>query len=350
MRHSHFLELRPICPVCMLAQRASSMLKIHHVERGDDEQVLDGALMCSACGFEYPIFDGIPIIVANVRDTVRNQLRSLVTQADISPYVAGFLADCVGPNSDYDSERYLVGTYSHAHWGESIDRHVAQRGGLALSKSALALIAPPQGIWLDIGCSMGRAAVELINAGAITVGALDMNLAALRSLRRALQSGVLRYDLRRVGIVYDRKEVTLPISLEARTNVAVWACDASVLPFESGHFHGALSLNVLDCVAHPLNHIGEVARVIKHHGDAVFATPFDWSLKATELDYWIGGHSPRSPHKGGATQAFERVVSVEDPMQFGLRLQKSADALWSVHSHERARMEYQTYLAAVKRV
>jgi SAM-dependent methyltransferase/uncharacterized protein YbaR (Trm112 family) len=350
MRYSHFLELRPSCPVCILAQRPSSLLKVHHVERGDDDQVLDGALLCPACGFEFPIFDGIPIIVANVRDTVRNQLRSLVTQADLSPYVTGFLADCVGPNSDFDSERYLVGTYSHAHWAESIDKNVASRGGLALVKSAFALMDPPQGMWLDIGCAMGRAAVELINAGALTVGAVDMNLASLRNLRRALQTGVLHYDLRRVGIVYDRKEITLPIGLAARNGIAVWACDASVLPFETGHFHGALSLNVLDCVAHPLNHIGEVARVLMHHGDAVFATPFDWSVKATELDYWIGGHSARGPHQGESTKAFRRVVSAEDPMQFGLRLQKATEALWSVHSHERASMEYQTYVASVKRL
>jgi SAM-dependent methyltransferase/uncharacterized protein YbaR (Trm112 family) len=334
----------------MLAQRPSSALKIHHTERGTNQEVLEGALLCRACGFEFPIIDGIPIIVANVRDLVANQLRALTMPADLSPYLMGFIADCAGAASEFDTERYLVGTYGHSHWAEAVDSKVAASGALALSRAALALTDPPRGTWLDLGCSLGRASVELARAGAELVCATDMNLGVLRAFRRALQTGVLNYDLRRVGVVYDRRQITLHVEPEVKQKIAVWACDASVIPFATASVAGVLSLNVIDCVPYPLNHVSEVARVLAPDGNAVFATPFDWSVKATGFDYWVGGHSPRGPHRGGSKEAFERVVGAEDPMQLGLRLQRSTQAAWSVHAHERLTMEYQTYLAAVKRV
>ena len=94
MQLLHFELLKPICPVCLLGGLPEARLRILHVERGDSTRIVEGALSCSSCKFEYPILDGIPLIMANVRDVVRNQLPALLQRTDVSPYAASFLADC----------------------------------------------------------------------------------------------------------------------------------------------------------------------------------------------------------------------------------------------------------------
>ena len=46
--------------------------------------------------------------------------------------------------------------------------------------------------------------------------------------------------------------------------VDFWACDATCLPFRDAGFSLAASLNVLDCVQSPYDHMKELARVLIH--------------------------------------------------------------------------------------
>ena len=346
MQLLHFELLKPICPVCLLGGASEARLRILHVERGDSTRIVEGALSCSSCKFEYPILDGIPLIMANVREVVRNQLPALLQRTDVSPYAASFLADCAGPDSVYERDRYRIGAYAHAHWAD------ASHGASELSRAALALApAPnPSSIWLDVGCSLGRSAVELVRAGAGLVAALDLNLGMLRAFADLLATGTVRYDLRRVGVVYDRREIAIELPANIQERIAVWACDATALPFAQGIAQGALSLNLIDCMAYPINHLSEVARVLDSGGHALIASPFDWSSVATPFESWIGGHTQRGPMGGSSQAELERILGPQDPGNLGLRCVGTGEAEWAIHVHERATMRYRTFLAAARKL
>src|SRR5690606_26253462 len=111
----------------------------------------------------------------------------------------------------------------------------------------------PEGSTLDVGCSMGRPAFELAERRAGLVLGVDLNFAMLRVASRALREGVARYPRRRVGLVYDRREV--PLSFPGAERVDFWACDALALPFADDTFALATSFNVLDCVVDPRDHL-----------------------------------------------------------------------------------------------
>lgn len=346
MQLSHFELLKPICPICSLGGAPEARLRILHVERGDSTRIVEGALSCANCKFEYPIFDGIPLIMANVREVVRDQLPALLHRDDLSTYAASLLADCAGPDSGYERDRYRIGAYAHAHWAD------APHGAGELSHAALALAPAPTSpsIWLDVGCSLGRSAVELVRAGAGLVAAVDLNLGMLRRFADLLATGTLRYDLRRVGVVYDRREIEINLPANIRERIAVWACDATALPFADGTMQGALSLNLIDCMAYPINHLSELARVLNSGGHAVIASPFDWSSVATPFEAWIGGHSQRGPLGGSSQAELERILGPQDPGKLGLRCVATGEAAWAIHVHERATMQYRTFLAAARKL
>ena len=85
MRHSHFAALRPVCPVCRTLGADPSPLGISLVEAEHGEDILAGVLGCSACGAEYPIIDGMPVLVPDVRRYVQDNLFYLMARDDVTP-------------------------------------------------------------------------------------------------------------------------------------------------------------------------------------------------------------------------------------------------------------------------
>jgi SAM-dependent methyltransferase len=352
VRLSHFEAIRPICPVCAAAQRPPAFLRILHRERATADEIIDGSLSCSApsCRFEFPIIDGLPIIVASLREVVASQLPELRARDDLSPYVESFLADCAGPGSEFERQRYQVGAYAHGHWGDLVDPALGDVATVSLIRRALGLVNTPfTGTWLDAGCSLGRGTVELIRAGATLALGIDLNLAMLRTARSALGSGRLRYALRRVGVTYDVREIDLGVTAAEAARIDLWACDAMSLPLSAATLDGVVSLNVLDVVQFPLNHLAEVSRVLRPHAHAVFSTPFDWAASATPFEAWIGGHTQRAPMRGSSQQELARILGSEDPAGLQLRSYASADVPWEVHVHERAAMRYRAHVVAAAR-
>lgn len=351
MRLTHFEQLRPICPVCGLAGRDPSPVRLIHAERSTASEILDGALACSAprCRVEYPIIDGLPILVPNPREVIARQLAALRDRDDLSPYVETFFADSA-PGSEYERARQHFGQYAHLHWGDLAEPGLAGRGAAGVIARAMSLLAsPPRGTWLDVGCSAARGAVELARAGAELVLGVDLDLGTLRRVRAALATGRLAYDLRRVGAVYERRVVELGGSPDVVERVDLWACDATALPLPAGAVAGAIGLNVLDVVDDPIGHLAEIGRVVAPGGDVLLSTPFDWALVTTPFERWIGGHTQRAPHGGSSEQELDRILGDGDPHGLGLRGVANAEAEWSIHMHGRAEMRYRLHVVAATR-
>ena len=347
MRIEHFDRVQPACPLCWATRREHAPLRPFRVALTEGEDIREGSLVCSErlCQREYPIIDGIPILVTNPASWLEHQGPHLLRRHDLTPFTESSIGDMAGPGSPFDRERGNNGIYAHAHWAPDSPAylHVFQR--------AVALLpSPPQGLWIDIGCSVGRGAFELAAATQQLSIGVNLNFSMLRLAEQIRRSGRARYSRRRVGLVFD--PVDDPIPDFPAQDVSFWCADVATLPFASGVFQGAVSMNMLDCVASPLAMLLEMGRVLAPAAPALLATPFDWAAGATQSDAWLGGHSQRSGHEGSSLAELRRVLSpgCDAGIDTGLIIEAEADQVkWRLRTHERSVTEYDVYLACLRR-
>jgi SAM-dependent methyltransferase/uncharacterized protein YbaR (Trm112 family) len=355
LRREHLERLRPVCPACGAAERDAAPLGLGHVARSEGDDVREGVLVCPEprCRREHPIVDGIPVVVTDLVSWASHQLESALRRADLSPFTESLLGDAAGPGSGFDRERANLSSYGRGHWGDLDPDEPLPRDGsfAALLDGALALLdGAPSGCWVDHGCAVGRGTLELARrTGDLAVG-VDLSFSMLRVAERVRRDGRAVFPLRRVGLVFDRRDVAVP-DVPAEL-MSFWCCDAAVLPFADAGFDGALSLNLLDSVAAPLNHLLELGRTLVPGGSALVAAPYDWSPAATVVEQWIGGHSQRGDSGGSSVEELRRILAPEAPAGFdtGLTIADERERVpWRVYTHERASMDYAVHLLRLVR-
>ncbi len=357
MRREHFEELRPLCPRCM-RRGVDAALALAAVWREECDVVQEGVLHClePACRCEYPVVDGIPLLVADLRDfCARNQL-SLLGRADLGPELEGLLGDCLGPGSAQDARNQVLSTYAFDHWGDR-DPAGTFGGRPGAVRELLGRLldmagALPAGPVLDAGCAAGRTSFDLAartgGNGGLVLGA-DLNLDLLRLAQSALHRGRAAYPLRRAGIVYERR--AFAVAPEHGARVDFWCLDAAEPPFAPGTFGLATSLNLVDCVASPLSHLAGLERVLRPGGKALLCTPYDWSSGATPPENWLGGHSQRGEARGDPAMVLRSLLAGggHPAALAGLRLTAEAEGRWRLRLHDRSNMDYAVHLVAAER-
>lgn len=359
MRLSHFETLAPVCPRCRTTNGQNSSLRLFSVFKESGGHILEGVVHCSntGCFMEFPIIDGIPILVPDVAGYLRDNVSMLMARTDLSETIESILGDCAGPGSAFDTQRQHISTYAWDSYGDLDPDESAEAGtgdakpgavvrcldaGLALTGAA------PQSPAIDIGCSVGRTSFELAARSDGLVLGVDLHLPMLRMARTVLECGVVRYPRRRVGIVYDRRE--FEVAFDDAERVDFWACDAMAPPFREGGFGTAVALNVLDCVNAPRDFLDRLSGLLRPGGTAVLSTPYDWSTGATPVETWIGGHSQRGPD-GGASEPFVRALLTDGahPQSVtGLSiLGEIAEFPWQARLHDRSIVSYAAHVLAL---
>ncbi len=360
MRLSHFEALAPICPRCRAQSGLESPVVLSAVLKESGGHVVEGVLHCSnpACYMEFPIVDGIPILVPNVAGYLSDNVPALMARTDLSETIESILGDCAGPGSTFDTQRQHISTYAWDSYGDLDPAESPQSrygdaepgavvrcldAGLALTGST------PESPAIDIGCSVGRTSFELAQRSDGLVLGVDLHLPMLRMARQVLETGVVRYPRRRVGIVYDRRE--FQVSFAEAERVDFWACDALAPPFRDRQFSTAAALNVFDCLQSPRDFLDQLSRLLRPGGTAVLSTPYDWSTGATPVETWIGGHSQRGPD-AGASEPFVRALLTEGahPQSVsGLKiLGEIADFPWQARLHDRSTVAYAAHVLALR--
>jgi SAM-dependent methyltransferase len=325
-----------------------------------DGHILEGALHCSNdnCLREYPIVDGIPLLVSNIRQYVSDNILPIYSRRDLSGFVETMLGDCCGPNSAFDQTRQHLSSYAWDHYGglDPEEKGTEPRPGsmlrtleIACEEARQKCPLAPAGPVLDAGCSVGRGAFALADRNELILG-VDLNFAMLRLAADVLRHGRVSYPRRRVGLVYERRE--FPAQFANSDNVDFWACDAAALPFAAGSFSLVVGMNILDCVSAPHELLVSVGRVLKAGGQAILTCPYDWSLAATPLEAWLGGHSQRSPLAGSPEAVLRTLLTPGAHLGSinTLRLVAEREALpWHVRLHDRSVMSYKVHLAVATR-
>jgi SAM-dependent methyltransferase len=327
------------------------------VAQEEHDHIIEGVLHCPNrdCQREYPIVDGIPIIVTNIRQYVADNIAAITGRRDQGELVEGMLGDCCGPDSVFNQTRQYLSSYAWDHYGDLDPAEPATEprpGSMLRTLQAGVDLAgaAPAGPWLDAGCSVGRSSFALAERSRELVLGVDLNFAKLRLAAAVLREGRVQYPRRRVGLVYDRRDFA--VDLAGRDLVDFWACDATALPFGAGAFALAASMNVLDCVSAPREFLASLGRMLQPGGQVVLACPYDWSLVATPLENWLGGHSQRSPAAGASEMALRALLtpgagagSIET-----LELKSERDdLLWQVRLHDRSTMTYRLHLVVAEK-
>lgn len=304
MRVAHFEALQPICPKCKAEFDGVVPLKLGRIERRDGDTIIEGALVCESrdCGAEYPILDGVPIILADTRKYIAENFVQIAARDDISPATESVLGAALGPGTDYNTTRHWWSTYSWDHYGDFAPAGLREQEAgcppgnvLGVLTAGLGLLhAAPQPPALDIGCSSGRTTFELAaRCGGLVLGA-DLNFRQLREAQRLLRTGRVSIPLKTVGYTFQRHEFA--VSLPHAERVDFWACDALGLPFAAESFQTVSALNVFDVCNSPIGLLEQVERVLAEGGQAILSSPYDWSppVPVAQWSAGMGGMIPEN--------------------------------------------------------
>lgn len=356
MNPAHFEAFRPVCPVCRgTPADPGHPLRLGEVTRADGRLVVEGVLNCPNpdCLREYPVIDGVPVILPALRAYVAENILPILARADLTGLVEGIVGDCCGPGSAFDAVRHHLSSYTWDHYAEFDPAEPpddpAPGAVMRLLCCGLGLIAGrPAGPALDLGCSVGRTTFELAAAtGGLALG-IDLNFAKLRLAQDLLRRGVVRYPRRRIGVVYDRRE--FPVPLADRDRVDFWACDAAALPLPAGQFGTVVSLNLLDSIHAPADHLRAAAGALAPGGRLIVGCPYDWAGAATAMEGWFGGHSQRGPTAGAAEPVLRALLTPGGPGAIpGVRIvAELGDVPWHVRLHDRSTVTYRVHLAVAE--
>jgi len=361
LRLEHFEALRPVCPHCRLTNQYDHPLKIATIIEETDHGVVEGILNCSnpACQLEYPVIDGIPIIVSNVRQYISDNLYHITARSDLSGAIESILGDCVGAGTQFDVSRQHLSSYAWDHYGDlnrlpaekEIKNSAAPGSIVTCLNAGLELIDPPGSLpMIDMGCSVGRTTFELAEKFNQLVLGIDVNFSMLRIAQSVLRNELCTFSLRRNGLVYD--QIKLDTAFVNAQQVDFWACDALALPIPKNSIGFASALNILDSVTSPYDLLVSIADCLSPSSCAILACPYDWSPAATAMESWIGGHSQRGETRG-APEPFLRSLLTPNSHALSLdslRLLAEIENLeWTVRVHDRSKTVYSVHVAAVQK-
>ena len=358
MRLSHFESFAPVCPSCRAAERGEQRLVLARIEARADGTVREGFLHCPApeCRLEFPIIDGVPIIVPDVAAYLSHHLATVLARDDLSGAMESLLGDAVGSGTPFDATRLHLSSYVRDHYGahdpaEKRDRTAAPGAVLRCLEAGMALLGEErwEGHALDIGCAPGRIAQALAERADGLVLGVDLNFTMLRLAQRLLATGRVAYPRRRIGLVYDRREFAVPVARPEALDY--WCCDALALPFAARSFGLIAAMNVLDAVQTPHMLLASLAALLRPGGGAVLVTPYDWSTQAANTAVWIGGHSQRGGYGGAAEPLIRDLLTPgAHPLAVsGLTIVGEVSRFpWRVRLHDRSAVDYRVHILALR--
>lgn len=346
MRISHWEALQPLCPRCLASKTEAHPLVLEEpIKWREDGVVLEGIVQCRAptCGQEYPIIDGIPILVPNVREYVAAYAPMILQRSDLPIHIESLIGDCLGPEDQFNLTRYYLSSYAHDGYVREDDTDSVMgvlRACLSLMGAADKIRAGPS---LDLGCSVGRTTLYLgENFDGLALG-IDTNFSMLKIAQNALLEDRISFSRRKTGLVYEKASHNTDYA--GRSRVDFWACDAQCLPFAGATISNVVALNLLDSVHTPAALLSEVTRVLEVGGCCGIATPFDWSQHVTPYENWIGGHSQRAPHTGSPVELLKSMLN-----QAGYRVLGERDEVaWSNTRSDRSTNVYDSYLVGLQK-
>jgi uncharacterized protein YbaR (Trm112 family) len=288
------------CPACLPEEHQLSI----RVDHATGEDILEGELRCRACGAAYPIRQGLAELLPPDSPVPPVQARYDQKRV-VASYLWSHFADLWG-------DPQATGAY--CRWAEMAPVRDANRKNDAGSD---------QGIGLDAGCSVGRFTLELAARTGFAVG-VDLSRSFTSLARTLAREGRTTFEAPREGLLLERFTIELPERLRANP-VEFITADAQALPFRRSCFAVTASLNIVDKIPRPLDHLRECQRVCAAPSGFLVSDPFSWSPEVAQPAAWLGGTEEAGP-------ALENVVRLlgQEP---GWRARLGEPVWWTIRDH-----------------
>jgi SAM-dependent methyltransferase/uncharacterized protein YbaR (Trm112 family) len=243
-----------ICPEC----KALEMPLALTIREAKDDDILDGELRCPECYRRYSIKAGIAIVLPE-------RTRSVLEGED-------------GYNSPA-----MLSAYQWSHYSDLIGDHRASDA----YKKWSSLLPPRRGLALDVGCAVGRFSFELAKTHRHVIG-VDTSIAFIHQARRILARRRLDFDLIIEGTLTEPRGCSFEDWDVGGVDFIV--ADAMALPFRSHTFETVATLNLLEKVPEPLQHLKEVNRMLHtERAGFIFSDPFSWDPAVSPTETWLMG-------------------------------------------------------------
>jgi SAM-dependent methyltransferase/uncharacterized protein YbaR (Trm112 family) len=351
MRLSHWTALAPICPRCKSVAGELHPLLIADVF-SRDEVIQQGIIHCPsvACQQEYPIIDGAPILVPNVKEYIAAYASQINLRGDLHDHLQTLVSDCLGSDDAHNLSRFYLASYGFDGYRDLFEEHPQppEPSLVSLYRACNELMPKRSGTVLDLGCATGRTSMELAQTPADLVLGVDINFSFVQFAQRLLRDGVGETPARQVGMVHHTRR--FDVTMANLEKVDYWVCDAQNLPFRDGIAQTVLALNLLDSVHSPLQLLMEVGRILAASGQAAYATPFDWSVSVTPVENWLGGHSQRGGLNGDPVSVLKSLFPLTcDGGQLHWGRERD-DLLWQSTRGARSTTEYREFAFSLSKV
>jgi len=359
LRLTHFETLKPICPRCKCSGNRISDLQLAHVYKELNAIILEGIIACSnqQCSQHYPIIQGVPILMPNLNEYVKNNLFSISTNHNLNPNIESILGDASGARSEYNNIRHFLSTYCWDHYGDlapenefSPQPKPHQSEIANLLNTGLALFRDTQeSPQLDIGCAVGRSTFSLADkTPGLTLG-IDINFSNLLIGQQILLNNQIQFPLKQYGVAFQSHN--FEVSFEHQHFVDFWACNALAMPFRDESFSCVSALNVLDVVPHPHNFLFSANNILAKNGSFLFSSPYDWS-PPVNLENWIGGKGMNGLCETESDELLRQYFSTDSRSGTFPKL-KMIDEVkhhpWKVRIHKRRTVNYDVHIIAGKK-
>jgi SAM-dependent methyltransferase len=223
-----WLQEKLVCPECIMEAMPLDL----EIKEERDDDVLEGELWCPTCGSRYLINQGVAVVLPKKTLSV------------------------VSDNSGYNSQD-MLSSYLWSHFSEFFDGPNATDA----YKIWALHFRETDDCALDIGCSVGRLSFELSKTHSRVIG-IDTSLSFIRKARELLVKKRLEFDLIVEGHITEARSCELDQNWNYH-GVDFIVADALARPFPKNMFSTVTSINVLEKLPRPVQHLQEVNKVLR---------------------------------------------------------------------------------------
>ena len=287
-----------VCPAC-LPQEHPLVAEIVREQEGDIDTAI---LMCQHCGARFPVTDGIALLDPHATDNDRRA-------------------------NKYETAE-VVSSYLWSQYGDLLDDDQASTAYATWA----GMMRPQAGVALDAGGAVGRFAFEMSGRCDFAIG-IDTSVAFVRAARQLMQERSLSFALKEEGQLGREATIRLPDDWRSE-RVDFLVANALALPLRRDAISLFASLNLVDKVPAPLDHLREMNRVTRDR-DAQFllSDPFSWSVEAAPVEAWLGGASAGRFAGRGQANIARLLADPEGELAPVWQVDEPGHVWWKIRTH-----------------
>ena len=287
-----------ICPHCLPLEH-SLVADIIQEQGGDIET---GALKCPHCAALFPIVEGVALLDPHAVDSQRAL-------------------------NKYETDE-VVSSYLWSHFGELLGDEQASQAYRAWAE----LMRPQGGVALDAGGAVGRFTFGM-STRCDFAGGIDTSPAFVRAARQLMRERSMVASLKDEGLL--RREVTIRLPDDWRSDrVDFVVANALALPFRKKSISLFSSLNLVDKVPSPIQHLWEMNRVTRdEHAQFLLSDPFSWSVEAAPVEEWLGGKADGRHAGKGLANVAQLLAEGQGQLAPAWQVDEPGSVWWKIRTH-----------------